>query len=117
MIEKKGIDILLTKDMVKEIDTAVRRLEKKTQSCESSNIIIDFETTHEFIKKAGPMVAEMRLKDPENKEILDIARNLASIDNRYSDARYDFENKCICIHTDRMGSELKKVLSKYKYIQ
>ena len=98
MTEK--IDILLTKDMVKEIDVAAQRVEKKTKLCETHGIIIDFETVHEFIKKAGPMIAEMRLKDPENKEILEIARNLASIDNRYSDSRYEFENKCACVHKD-----------------
>ena len=99
MLEK--IDIFLTKDIVRGIDVSVQRIEKKAKECQTHGIIIDFETVHEFIKKAGPMVAEMRLKDPENKEILEMARNIASIDNRYSDARYEFENKCICVHKDK----------------
>jgi hypothetical protein len=94
-IEK--VDILLMKDLVKEIGINVQRIEKRVKSCETRGIVIDFETTNEFIKKAGPMVAEMRLKDSENKEILEMAQNFASINNRYSTAILDFENNCICM--------------------
>lgn len=94
-IEK--IDILLMKDIVKEIGINVQRIEKRIKSCETRGIIVDFETTNEFIKKAGPMVAEIRLKDPENKEILEIAQNFASINNRYSNAIVEFENNCVCM--------------------
>ena len=94
-IEK--IDIFLMKDLVKEIDINVQRIEKRVKSCETRGIIIDFETANEFIKKAGPMVAEMRLKDPENKNILEIAQNFASINNRHSNAILEFENNCICM--------------------
>ena len=85
------------KDLVKEIDINVQRIEKRVKSCETRGIIIDFETANEFIKKAGPMVAEMRLKDPENKNILEIAQNFASINNRHSNAILEFENNCICM--------------------
>ena len=91
------IDILLMKDLVKEIDINVQRIEKRVKSCETRGIIIDFETVNEFIKKAGPMVAEMRLKDSENNEILEMAQNFASINNRYSNAILEFENNCICM--------------------
>lgn len=91
------IDILLMKDLVKEIGINVQRIEKRVKSCETRGIIVDFETTNEFIKKAGPMVAEMRLKNPENKEILEMAQNFASINNRYSNAILEFENNCICM--------------------
>lgn len=91
------IDILLMKDLVKEIGINVQRIEKRVKSCETRGIIIDFETANEFIKKAGPMVAEMRLKDPENKDMLEIAQNFASINNRYSNAMLEFENNCICM--------------------
>ena len=89
------IDILLMKDLVKEIGINVQRIEKRIKSCETHGIIVDFETVNEFIKKVGPMVAEMRLKDPEN--ILEIDQNFASINNRYSDAILEFENNCICM--------------------
>lgn len=91
------IDILLMKDLVKEIGINVQRIEKRVKSCETHGIIIDFDTTNEFIKKAGPMVAEMRLKNPENREILEIAQNFASINNRYSNTILEFENNCICM--------------------
>lgn len=91
------IDILLMKDIVKEIGINVQRIENRVKSCETHGVIVDFETTNEFIKKAGPMVAEMRLKSPENKEILEMAQNFASINNRYSNAILEFENNCICM--------------------
>lgn len=91
------IDILLMKDLVKEIGINVQRIEKRVKSCETRGIIEDFETTNEFIKKTGPMIAEMRLKDPENKEILEMAQNFASINNRYSNTILEFENNCICM--------------------
>lgn len=94
-IEK--IDILLMKDLVKEIGINVQRIEKRVKSCETHGIIANFETTNEFIKKAGPMVAEMRLKNPENKEILEMAQNFTSINNRYSNTILEFENNCICM--------------------
>lgn len=120
-IEK--IDILLMKDLIKEIDVTVQRIEKKVKSCEVHGIIIDFEAANEFIKKTEHMIAEMRMKEPENKEILEMTKNLVSIHKRYSDARFDFENKCICIHKDKIveafleagypPTEIKKFLSKY----
>lgn len=91
------IDILLMKDLVKEIGINVQRIEKRVKSCETHGIIVDFETANEFIKKVGPMVAEMRLKNPENKEILEMAQNFTSINNRYSNAILEFENNCICM--------------------
>ena len=116
MIDK--MDILLTKDMVKEIDMATQRVENKAKSCETRSIIIDFDTVHKFIKKAGPMIAEMRLKDQENKEVLEIARNIASIDKRYSDARYEFENNCLCMDKSiyrNLREEIKELRAhKYK---
>lgn len=90
------IDIRLTKSLVKEIDSAVEIVERRTKLCDVRGIITNFETTNEFIKKAGPMIADMRMAEPENREILEIAKNFASIYNRNSDARYNFENKCVC---------------------
>lgn len=90
------LDINLTKSLVKEIDSAVEIVERRTKSCDVRGIITNFETTNEFIKKAGPMIADMRMAEPENREILEMARNFASINNRHSDARFEFENKCMC---------------------
>lgn len=90
-------DILLMKDLVKEIGINIQRIEKRVKSCETHGIIIDFETINEFIKKAGPMVAEMRSRNPENNEILEMAQNFASINNRYSNAILEFENNCVCM--------------------
>lgn len=98
-IEK--IDIFLTKDLIKEIDIAVQRVEKKAKSCEPRGIIIDFEATDGFIKKAGHMIAEMRYKEPENIEILEMAKKFASIDKRNFDARFEFENNCICTKKEK----------------
>lgn len=90
------MDIRLTKSLVKEIDSAVEIVERRTKSCDVRGIISDFESSNEFLKKAGPMIVDMRMAEPENKEILEIAKNFASIYNRNSDARYNFENKCVC---------------------
>lgn len=90
------LDINLTKSLVKEIDSAVEIVERRAKSCGVRGIITNFETTNEFIKKAGPMISDMRMTEPENKEVLEIAKNFASIYNRNSDARYNFENKCVC---------------------
>lgn len=90
------LDISLTKSLVKEIDTVVDMLERKTKSCDVRGIISDFESSNEFLKKAGPMIVDMRMAEPENKEILDMAKNFASIYNRHLDIRHDFENKCMC---------------------
>ena len=90
-------DILLMKDLVKEIGINVQRIEKRVKSCETRGIIVDFETINEFIKNVGPMVAEIRLRYPENNEILEIAQNFASINDRYSNSILDFENNCICM--------------------
>ncbi len=90
------IDIRLTKSLVKEIDSAVEIVERRTKSCDAQGIITNFVTINGFIKEAGPMIVDMRAAEPENKEILEIAKNFASIYNRNSDARYNFENKCVC---------------------
>lgn len=90
------LDISLTKSLVKEIDTVVQMVERKTESCDVRGIISEFESSSEFLKRAGPMIVDMRMAEPENKEILDIAKNFASIYNRNLDARYKFENKCVC---------------------
>lgn len=91
------IDILLMHDLIKEIDINIQRIEKRVKSCETHGIIVDFETANEFIKKAGPMVAEIRLKDPENKDILEMAKTFSSIHGRYSNAILEFENNCVYI--------------------
>lgn len=90
------LDINLTKSLVKEIDTVISMIERKTKVCDVQGIIFDFESSSKFLKEAGPMISDMRIAEPENKEILQIAKNFASIYNRNSDARYNFENKCVC---------------------
>lgn len=92
------LDINLTKSLVKEIDTAVSMTERKVEKCDVRGIISDFESSNEFLKRAGPMISDMRIAEPENKVMLDIAKNFASIYNRHSDARHTFENKCVCSH-------------------
>lgn len=90
------LDINLTKSLVKEIDNVVNLIERKTKSCDVRGIIFDFESSSKFLKEAGPMISDMRIAEPENKEIFEIAKNFASIYNRNLDARHNFENKCVC---------------------
>jgi len=90
------MDIQLTKSLVKGIDIAIQRVERRTESCDARGIITDFGAANQFIKETGPMIADMRMTEPDNKEILEMAQNFASIYNRYHDARFDFENKCVC---------------------
>ena len=92
------IDINLTKSLVGEIDTVVSTIERKVKVCDVRGIISDFESSSKFLKETGPMISDMRVAEPENKEMLGIAKNFASIYNRNLDARHTFENKCVCSH-------------------
>lgn len=92
------LDINLTKTLVKEIDTVVSMIERKTKVCDVRGIVFEFENSGKFLKEAGPMISDMRIAEPENKEIFEIAKNFASIYNRNLDARHTFENKCVCSH-------------------
>lgn len=96
IIYNMSTDILLMKDLVKNIDVAIQRLESRAKSCDTRGTITDFEEIHDYIKKTGPMISDMRIKDSENKEILEMAQNFSSLNNRYFNAKFEFENECIC---------------------
>ena len=94
----RSTDISLMKDLVKQMESTIRMVEKKAASCETQGIISDFISISQDIKKNGPEIVGMRVEEPENKEILETAQKFASLNVRYLDAMLNFENDCRCKH-------------------
>ena len=93
-------DMVFLRSGVNSIDKHVKKLEEQVESCKVKGIFYNFDDIDRDIKRSEKKIAAAAEKRPEDKQILELKRRLFSIDRRILNAKFEFENRCVCIHLD-----------------
>lgn len=91
-------DFIFLRSGIRRIDRHAKELEEQVKSCKVKGIFYNFDDINREIKISEKEITVAVEKRPEDKQIIELKRQLFSIDKR---AKFEFEKKCICTEIER----------------
>lgn len=93
-------DFSFLRSDIRRIDKHTKNLEEQVKSCKVKGIFYNLDDIARDIKISKKDIATAIEKRPEDRQIIELKRQLFSIDKRILNAKLEFEDRCVCIHLD-----------------